>query len=190
MSTASTARDMDLLRAALGEDKLSYLGNSYGAAMGVIYSTLFPERVRAMVLDGAYDLSASHTDPWVQKLGAQERALNSALASCAADRSCVFHSEGDPFTAFDKLLASLDSDPLVVDGIEIGLGHALWVVYWGLMSEEQWPVLMQALAQARDGSGLRLSQLAVPRPLLIESYFAISCLDEPTPPTTPPKGDR
>ena len=53
LSTMSTARDMDLLRAALGEEKISYLGNSYGAALGAVYATLFPERVRAMALDGA-----------------------------------------------------------------------------------------------------------------------------------------
>lgn len=187
LSTTSTARDMDLLRAALGEDRVSYLGNSYGAALGAVYSTLFPERVRAMVLDGAYDLSAPYTDRWVQKLEAQERALNAALQNCAANRSCVFHSDGDPFTALDKLLASLDNDPLVADGTKVGLGHALWAVYWGLMSDQQWPVLMQALAQARDGNGLRLFDLAVPRNVLIESYFAISCLDEPTIPTTPPR---
>jgi pimeloyl-ACP methyl ester carboxylesterase len=171
---------MDLLRAALGEEKISYLGNSYGAALGAVYATLFPERVRAMVLDGAYDLSAPHARRRVQKLEAQERALNAALQSCATNSSCAFHSEGDPFTAFDKLLASLDSAPLINGETEVGLGHALWAVYWGLMSEKQWPVLMNALAQAQDGNGLRLFDLAVPGPLLIESYFAISCLDEPT----------
>lgn len=187
LSTTSTARDMDLLRAALDEDKISYLGNSYGAALGAVYVTLFPERVRAMVLDGGYDLSAAYTDRWVQRLEAQERALNAALESCAANRSCVFHSNGDPFTAFDKLLAGLDDEPLVVDGTKVGLGHALWAVYWGLMSDQQWPVLMQALAQARDGNGLRLFDLAVPGDLLIESYFAISCLDETTTTAPPPQ---
>ena len=115
LSTTSTARDMDLLRAALGEEKISYLGNSYGAALGAVYGTLFPERVRAMVLDGAYDLSAPYADGWVQKLEAQERALNAALQSCATKPSCAFHSEGDPFTALDELLAILDSAPLITD---------------------------------------------------------------------------
>ena len=55
------------------------------------------------------------------------------------------------------------------------------------MSEQQWPYLMNALAQARDGNGLRLFDLAVPGPLLIESYFAISCLDEPTTASPPPQ---
>jgi pimeloyl-ACP methyl ester carboxylesterase len=187
LSTTSTARDMDLLRAALGEEKISYLGNSYGAALGAVYATLFPERVRAMALDGAYDLSAPSAERWVQKLEAQERALNAALQSCATKPSCVFHSEGDPFTALDRLLASLDSDPLIAGETEVGLGHALWAVYWGLMSEQQWPVLMRALARARDGDGLELFGLAVPGPVLIESYYAISCLDEPTAGSPPPQ---
>lgn len=187
LSTMSTARDMDLLRAALGEEKISYLGNSYGAALGSVYATLFPERVRAMVLDGAYDLSAPYADGWVQRLEAQERALDAALLSCGTNQSCAFHSEGDPFTAFDRLLASLDSAPLMAGETEVGLGHALWAVYWGLMSEQQWPYLMNALAQARDGNGLRLFDLADPGDVLIESYFGISCLDGPTTASPPPQ---
>jgi len=187
LSTMSTARDMDMLRAALGEEKISYLGNSYGAALGAVYATLFPERVRAMALDGAVDLSASHAERWVQKLEAKERGLNAALQSCATNRSCAFHSEGDPFTALDKLLASLDSDPLLVNDTEVGLAHALWAVHQGLMSEQQWPRLMRALGQAREGKGSRLFDLAVPPHVLIESYFAISCLDEPITVSPPPQ---
>src|SRR4029077_12610583 len=55
MSTANTARDMDRLRAALGQPKLTYYGFSYGTYLGTVYAELFPSKVRAMVLDGAVD---------------------------------------------------------------------------------------------------------------------------------------
>ena len=68
-STENTARDMDMIRAALGDEQLSYIGISYGTYLGGVYATLFPERVRAMVLDSAYEPSGdSEYDQWVTQL--------------------------------------------------------------------------------------------------------------------------
>jgi pimeloyl-ACP methyl ester carboxylesterase len=157
MSTVATARDMDLLREALGEEQISYLGQSYGAGRGPVYATLFPERVRAMVLDGGIDLDSDMDQRRVWDALAQERVLNTALGRCAADPSCAFHTNGDPYTAFDDLMASLDAEPLIVDGTEVGLAEALFAVQLGLYHEEWWPDLMQTLADVRDGDGTWLA---------------------------------
>jgi pimeloyl-ACP methyl ester carboxylesterase len=179
LSTVSTARDMDLLREALGEEQISYFGQSYGAALGSVYATLFPSRVRAMVLDGGYDPSAPLADWTVQQIEAEERTLTLVLERCAVDPSCRFHNDGDPFTAFDDLMARLDAEPLSVDDTEVGVGHALEAVYWGLAWEGSWPDLMRALAEAQDGSGRRLLDLAQSFTSSLERLHAIDCLDWP-----------
>ena len=75
-STENTARDMDMIRAALGDEQLSYLGVSYGTYLGGVYATLFPERVRAMVLDSAFEPSGdSEYDQWVTQLVGFEQAF-------------------------------------------------------------------------------------------------------------------
>jgi pimeloyl-ACP methyl ester carboxylesterase len=178
VSTVSTARDMDLLRESLGEEQISYLGRSYGTALGSTYATLFPERVRAMVLDSAYDLSAPLAEDMVARAEAHERALTLVLEQCAADSACPFHNDGDPFAAFDELMVRLDAEPLIVDDTEVGLGHAMSAVYEGLMGEWNWSDLMRALARAQDGNGRLLRDLALSFPY-IESLFAIDCLDWP-----------
>lgn len=111
LSTVATAHDMDQLREALGEPRISYLGLSYGTALGSVYATLFPGRVRAMVLDAAYDITAPASvrmDHWVQ---AQESRLVDRLVECGDRPSCAFHSHGDPEAAFDELMMQLDDAP-------------------------------------------------------------------------------
>jgi pimeloyl-ACP methyl ester carboxylesterase len=186
MSTVSTARDMDLIRAALGEDQISYLGQSYGAGLGAVYATLFPERVRSAVLDGAFTFSESDSSPEVP---ADENALNDALEQCAADVECPFHSSGDPFTAFDDLMDSLDTDPLTVEvdsldtdpptveDFEVGLADALFAVRVDLYYEERWPDVMQTLSDARDGDGSGMTGLHWMRRYESFAYVAMYCLD-------------
>lgn len=183
VSTVSTARDMDLLREALGEEQISYLGVSYGTALGSVYATLFPERVRAMVLDSAFDLSGPLAEWIVPRAEAGERALTLVLERCAADGACRFRNDGDPFTAFDELMVRLDAEPLIVDDTEVGLGHAIEAVFAGLYFEDHpiwpdWSDLMRALAAAQDGDGRLLRHLARSFPY-IESLIAIECLDRP-----------
>lgn len=179
LSTVSTARDMDLLRDALGEDQVSYLGQSYGTALGSVYATLFPDRVRAMVLDGAFDLSGSYSDWAVQRAESTELALNAALDDCASREFCPFYSDGDPHAAFDELMARLDEEPLLVDGSQVGLATAFWAVNTGLYYEELWPEMIGALADAGNGDGTRLQGLAGFFEIDVESEDAIFCLDWP-----------
>ena len=90
-STENTARDMDMIRAALGDEQLSYIGISYGTYLGGVYATLFPERVRAMVLDSAYEPSGdSEYDQWVTQLLGFEQAFDNWAAWCEEGTECAF----------------------------------------------------------------------------------------------------
>jgi pimeloyl-ACP methyl ester carboxylesterase len=181
LSTLSTARDMDLLREALGEDQISYLGVSYGTALGSVYATVFPDRVRAAVLDGAFDLSAPYAEWWVQRAAAEDQVLTTALEDCAANEFCPFYGDGDPMAAFDELMVRLDDEPLMVDGAELGLARAVDAVWYRLSYEEWWRDLMRALADAWDGDGTGLVRFDDPfSGLNAESSTAIFCLDWPS----------
>ena len=114
ISTEASARDMNSIRLALGEEKISYLGFSYGSELGATWTTLFPDTVRAAVLDGAVDPDSNSTDEGKSQAKGFEQQLTTFLKQCSARVSCKFHNKGNAETAFDKLIADLDANPLVV----------------------------------------------------------------------------
>src|SRR4029077_10254104 len=87
MTTTDSARDMEQIRIALGEPKLSYLGFSYGTFLGTVYAGLFPDRVRAFTLDGALDPAISPEESLIQQALGFEKALDTFLDECSKDTS-------------------------------------------------------------------------------------------------------
>ena len=183
VSTVASARDIDLLRAALGEQQISYLGVSYGAALGAVYATLFPERVRAMVLDGGYDPAAPPDALTAQGATAREQVLRVILEGCAADRFCYFHNAGDSPAAFARLMALLDVAPMPVAEVlpAVDQGEAWRAVLFALPDEAKWTRLTMALHEAQAGDAMELLLLSeesvfygVPD---ADAAVAIGCLD-------------
>ena len=158
VSTENVARDIDLIRQALGERQITYFGFSYGTVLGATYASLFPSGYRAMVLDGPVDATAYINDP-LRIMSAQssgvERALGRFLQACARDQvACSGFGGADPWAAYDKLLDRLDATPLptadgrVVDGDDARAGTAL-----ALYNKGSWPFLGNALASLERGDG-------------------------------------
>jgi pimeloyl-ACP methyl ester carboxylesterase len=123
MSTAEVARDMDLLRRAVGDKKLTYLGFSYGSYLGEVYANLYPDRVRALAIDGVLDpvkwagTKKTQSTPIGARLGSAEgayKALNRALVLCdrAGDTKCAF-AAGNPVANYEKIAQRLRKAPLV-----------------------------------------------------------------------------
>ena len=158
VGTNDAARDIDVIRRALGEDQVSFFGFSYGSELGGTWATMFPDTVRAAVLDGAADPNADRTEWSVQQTAGFESTLTTFLAQCSADASCVFHNDGNAEGAFDALMASLDATPIpsVPGRPDVNRGVATSAVVQAMYSETYWPALEQALADAQrgDGSGL------------------------------------
>jgi pimeloyl-ACP methyl ester carboxylesterase len=123
ISTVDTVRDMDRVRAALGDDKLTFVGFSYGTYMGALYADLFPERVRALVLDGAVDPELDKLDTNLQQAAGFEASLGAFLEWCSARRRCAFHNDGDSAAAYDRLSADIDARPLAVGERRLGPGE-------------------------------------------------------------------
>ncbi len=129
-STGDVARDLDLLRAAVGDSKLSYVGYSYGTFIGQVYAQLFPGRVRAMVLDGVVDSAdwigdgstkAWSTTPFSTRVGSDEAsstALTEFFRLCAAagQSRCALAANPDPATAFAQIAARVKAKPVLLLG--------------------------------------------------------------------------
>ena len=199
VSTADVARDMDLLRRAVGDRRLSYLGLSYGTYLGATYASLFPRSYRALALEGALDPHRYANHPIrlrASLMAAQERALGRFLEACAEDQqACSGFGGTDPAAALDTLIARLDARPLAVgdrtldgDDVRVALGG-------GLHTKGRRGRLAAALLAAEHGDGEPLRQLAdgfygrepdgTYRPLL-DQFFAVSAVDQRNPPGLQP----
>jgi pimeloyl-ACP methyl ester carboxylesterase len=190
VSSVDTARDLDVLRAALGDAKLTYIGASYGTFLGAMYAQLFPSNVRALVLDGALDPAASASDlDHVQAQGF-ELALKSYIATCVKSSNCPLGtSTASAEPRLDSWLAGLQAKPLPGSGGRV-LTAALAVggTAAALYSPNSWGELSSALRDAFGGQPdglLALSDEIDGRQSdgsynnLIESNTAINCVDRP-----------
>jgi pimeloyl-ACP methyl ester carboxylesterase len=122
MSTAEDARDMDVIRRAVGDTKLNYLGFSYGTALGQYYANMFPDRFRALVVDGVIDPRAwvgnTHQilDARMHSADGAYRALHEILVRCGqvGPDYCAFAGGDDPLAKFDQIAQALKKTPLVI----------------------------------------------------------------------------
>ena len=160
-STENTARDMDAIRAALGDEQLSYIGVSYGTYLGGVYAALFPDRVRAMVLDSAYEPSGdSEYDQWVTQLVGFEQAFANWAAWCEEGTECAF-TDTDVGARWDRLIATLEATPAKSDsGRPVNHVAMETATISAMYSEIAWPVLAAALAEAEAGDGTSLLGMA------------------------------
>ena len=191
VGTRDAARDMDVLRAALGDARLTYLGKSYGTYLGATYAGLFPQRVGRLVLDGPLDPASSSLETSrLQAVGFQ-RALTAFLADCLRRSSCPF--TGTPQQAQDRLeqlLDGLDAHPLPGEGTrQLTQSLGTYGVAVALYDEGYWSFLRKALSQALRGNGESLMLLAdfyTDRgpgghytTNTNEAIYAVNCLDRP-----------
>lgn len=153
ITTEFAARDMDLLRAVLGDETLNYLGYSYGTFLGATYAELYPERVGRLVLDGAIDPSTPSSVVSATQAVGFESALRAFMESCLEGGECPFRGTVDEaMTDLGSLLASVDASPLrAADGRMLGADSLLTAIISALYAEGNWPVLHQALADALAG---------------------------------------
>jgi pimeloyl-ACP methyl ester carboxylesterase len=155
VNTGNTARDMDVLRAAVGDPKLSYYGLSWGGMLGETYAGLFPGRIRALALDSPGDANGWMNRP-LQPNGEQyasfEASMGRFFTNCAAHQDTCRFGGDDPETAFDELAARLDGAPLDLgDGITLSGQDLTGVVATLLYSRSQWPTIAAALRDAQSG---------------------------------------
>ncbi len=202
VGTPNAARDMDVLRAALGESRLTYLGKSYGTYLGAWYAQLFPRRVRALVLDGSVDPATSSLNATIAQAQGFQRAFGSFAAWCLAAPGCPLvgsagGSAGGSVAGgeakVEALITRANSAPLarrLDDGQVADGAMLLYGVADALYSRSSWPILKAALASAFTGDGTGLVDLANKLygrnpngtySTLANAVTAIDCLDRPWP---------
>ncbi|MEU9377114.1 alpha/beta hydrolase [Streptomyces sp. NPDC048255] len=159
IGTVNVSRDMDVMRQVLGDEKLNFLGFSYGTRLGAVYAAQFPGKTGRMVLDGVDTLAEPLAEQALASARGQQRALDNFLAWCAHQPGCVYGT--NTRTAKEKveaLVARLDEAPLVGhDGSYVTGQDAAGSIAAALYSPHTWPALADALKTAersRDPVGL------------------------------------
>ena len=160
MDTASTAKDMDQIRAAVGDSKLTYLGFSYGTFIGQWYAKLFPTRIRALSLDGVLDPTISANEGLRAQVVGFEQNLQAFLADCKARTSCAYGRTGDPASKLNAAMARLDTTPLKVGGRQLTRSLAMTGLLVTLYDQSLWRFLDQGLTALDSGDGRTLLLLA------------------------------
>jgi pimeloyl-ACP methyl ester carboxylesterase len=139
----SNARDMDVIRAVLGDKKMHYLGYSYGTYLGTMYAELFPKKVGRMVLDGPIDPLVGQLDALATQYAGFDSALKSYMASCLAKSGCPFSGTVDQaLQQVRTLLDGIDARHLVgSDGRQVDSATVATGISYTLYSESSWPDL-------------------------------------------------
>lgn len=180
IGTEYTARDMDLLREALGERRLNYLGISFGTYIGTVYANLFPSRIRTLALDGAYDPDAYANRPYDYDRGqflAVEAALERFFTWC--DTSACAFGGGRSREAFVALQNALDKNPV---GAVNGVGLTLQVLFELGGGHRRWVRLAEGLRDAQNRTGSLLVENTQADADFYAQNIAVECADRAFPP--------
>ncbi len=207
IGTVNASRDLDVMRAALGDKKLNYLGFSYGTRLGAVYAAQFPKKVGRMALDGVDTLTEPLTEQGLAGAQGQQTALEGFLIWCVKDVSCPFGQ--DTRSARQKviqLVQSLDRNPVPTGlGLPFSGQDLVAAIGQALFAQQLWPLLEQALSQLVEqgdpsaiirfaGGGMTVPagrQTArglvdpddVPVDNLPAALMAINCADDPDRPS-------
>lgn len=194
LGTEQTVRDMDVLRAALNQERLNYLGFSYGTYLGTRYAEEFPDRVGRMVLDGAIDPRLDAMGWTKGQSDGFQLALTRFAEDCARQAQCPFNGDARSVVkGINRLLVDLDARPMRTSGKEpLVQAQALNAIFTSLYSTRSWPTLRSALGRAVRGDGTALQNVANQAADRIgpnnyssnqqEAFLAIACWDAPAAP--------
>jgi pimeloyl-ACP methyl ester carboxylesterase len=193
IGTASSVRDMDVVRAALGENQINYVGFSYGTELGAVYAERHPDRVRAMVLDGAVDPALDPVAANIRQMSGFQTAFNAYAADCAQSAGCPLGTDPSKFVdRYHELVDPLVQKPgYTSDPRGLSYQDAITGTVSALYSQRYWRFLTSGLLglqrgtdagdlllladdyQERDEAGHYSNEQ--------DAFAAIRCVDSPFP---------
>ncbi len=161
VGTRNAARDLDVLRAALDDEKLTYAGHSYGTRLGAVYAEMFPKNVRALVLDGVVDPTMQNPQRRLTQQAGFQQNFDKLAAACATSEDCPLGTDpAKAAEAFQKLVQPLIDKPVPAGkGRTLNFNQATGGVTAGLYYPEVWPVLIKGLAQLKQGDGTQITEV-------------------------------
>jgi pimeloyl-ACP methyl ester carboxylesterase len=192
VDTVSATRDIDILRALLGDEKLNWLGKSYGTFLGATYADLFPDKVGRMLLDGAIDPTLTNEQLSYGQAMGFELALNRFVDDCATKNDCPLSANGAAgVSEISEFLNTLDANPVTLDDGRLFTQAMGTLGVIGSLYDKQygWPELRTNLDLAFNGdySGLATSvdfytsrnSDGTYKDNSNDAIAAVSCLDRP-----------
>ncbi len=190
VDTDSTVRDLDMLRAVVGDEALNYFGYSYGTEIGARYADRFPDRVGRLVLDGATDPTTTQFEVVLAQSIGFESALTTYLTECAAAATCPFPTDtAAALAVVEQLYERLETDPIAGPDGRLFTDSVLDIaVATALYDEASWEFLSQMFTELRTGvveTGFLLADFYYGRENgeyvdnSLEAFIAINCLDYP-----------
>jgi pimeloyl-ACP methyl ester carboxylesterase len=163
-STANVARDMDILREALGDKQLNYMGKSYGTYLGTLYAQFFPDKVGRVVLDGAVDPTISNFQQTLTQAIGFDQAFSSFAKDCFTKKNCSLPKGKEAAIAeMQKLFAQAAKKPLPIKSSKRTLSETMMVLGTASAmydSATGWPKLRKAVTEAQKGYGDEFLKLA------------------------------
>ncbi|MFD3687929.1 alpha/beta hydrolase [Nocardiopsis sp. NPDC058631] len=173
LGTVNVVRDLDVIRDALGDERLSFVGYSYGTHIGALHAQMFPERTRALVLDGAVETELSNAGVALDQVAAHQNTWDMFVAHCTAGvEGCPFAEPGPAPEGADgsgadarmgELMAGLDRDPAEAEGIPVDGATLLRMIGMELYYEESWGYLAELLvalgSDDEEGTARHLGEL-------------------------------
>jgi pimeloyl-ACP methyl ester carboxylesterase len=190
VGTVNVVKDLDAMRAALGDEKLTYLGYSYGTRIGSGYAEAYPQNVRAMILDGAIDPNADPIEENIRQAASFQKAFDDYVADCVTHSDCPLGP--DPAKAVDvyhSLVYPLVEHPAKTqDPRGLSYNDSIIGTILPLYSPSLWRILTQALSELKDGTGdtmLELADMYMERngqghyTNSTDVRVAVNCMDEP-----------
>ncbi|WP_433389524.1 alpha/beta fold hydrolase [Micromonospora sp. KLBMP9576] len=189
VGTRNAARDLDVLRSALGDEKLTFAGQSYGTRLGAVYAEMFGKNVRALALDGVTDPTLKNPQRRLTQQAGFQQNFEKLAASCAASKDCPLGTDPAQATAvFQKLVRPLIDKPVPAGkGRTLNFTQAVGGITAGLYQPEVWPVLIKGLTELKQGDGsqiLKVGDLFGGREPsgvwsnFLEANLAVNCNDE------------
>lgn len=193
VGTDNTVRDMDVIRSAVGAQRLNWLGFSYGTELGASYAQEFPDRVGRMVLDGGVDPQLDGMQISRDQSAGFQLAMQRFATDCAKRADCVASSQRAVLDAVNGLLSELERSPMRTDGSRrLVQAEALTALIFSMYSTDLWPTLRMGIRQANRGDGTTLQLLAQlakdqtgPNRYgsnIASAFYAIGCWDYPATP--------
>ncbi len=186
LGTRDVVKDMDVLRSALGDAKLSYVGYSYGTRIGTEYAETFPQNVRALILDGAVDPTQDQLASLVAQAAGFQKAFDEFVKWCRDKGDCPLGDDAN--ASFRQLTTPLIQKPVEVGNRKLSYNDAITAAIQAMYSEQLWPVLLKGLNELKKGRGTVLLQLADAYfdrddqgnySTITDAFNAVHCVDDP-----------
>ena len=181
LGTQEVAHDVEVIRRALGEDRISFVGLSYGTLIGQLWAEAYPTSVRAMVLDGVVDPGTGGATASIEQAEGLESSLRAMHAACRADPSCPLARWGGLIPGYDELGRRIEAAG--ADDSGVGPNQLAYAAFYATYDADTWPRLWDAIAAGLGGNRSGIAELAASFERLVPytTFALVSCLDGPHP---------